>query len=221
MNRIQSNLVYRYGKVRAAISKEQGFQISLLPKQKALWYRVPKAGTRSINHHFNNHVDGYYYCSKDVLLNPFYQDWFKFVIIRNPLERARSVRRQKIFGGAGCRVIWVERIGNWKTPGLWWVREVVRVPKPRFRRGTYSQTNSANTSRRNGFYWNFTNPWRGFWRHLFKVEFGAFETALQEQNRAFGINISPTNAQSYYELLSRGRVLWENLYEKREYMKSP
>ena len=114
MNRIQSNLVYRYGKVRAAISKEQGFQISLLPKQKALWYRVPKAGTRSINHHFNNHVDGYYYCSKEVLLNPFYQDWFKFVIIRNPLERTRSVWRQKILKGLGVELFGLKESENEK-----------------------------------------------------------------------------------------------------------
>lgn len=104
MNRIQSSLIYRYGKVRARLSREPGFQISLLPKQKALWYRVPKAGTRSLDQYFKDHADGYYYCSKDVLLNPFYQDWFKFAIIRNPVERTKSIWRQKILSGLGVEL---------------------------------------------------------------------------------------------------------------------
>jgi len=99
MKRIQSSLVYRYGKVRARFSRQPGFQISLLPKQKAFWYRVPKAGTRSLDQYFMDHAEEYYYYRKDVLLKPFYQDWFKFAIIRNPLVRTESVWRQKILGG--------------------------------------------------------------------------------------------------------------------------
>lgn len=104
MNTIQSGLVYKYGKLRAALSSKPGFQISLLPKQKALWYRIPKVGTRSLNQYFDEHVGGYYYCSQDVLLNSFCQDGFKFAIIRDPLERTRSVWRQKIMGGLGTEV---------------------------------------------------------------------------------------------------------------------
>lgn len=101
MDNLKNSLIYRYGKVRNAISNECGFQISFLPKQKALWYRVPKAGTRSLNKLFKHQVEGYFYGGLDVLLDPFCQDWFKFTIIREPVERTRSLWRQKILGGLG------------------------------------------------------------------------------------------------------------------------
>lgn len=104
MNSRPIGLVHKYGGVRAALSSKPGVQISLLSNQKALQYSIPKSGTRSLNQYLDEDVEGYYHSSQDVVLSPFFRDWFKCAIIRNPLERMRSVWRQKILGGLGTEV---------------------------------------------------------------------------------------------------------------------
>ena len=221
MNRIQSNLVYRYGKVRAAISKEQGFQISLLPKQKALWYRVPKAGTRSINHHFNNHVDGYYYCSKDVLLNPFYQDWFKFVIIRNPLERARSVWRQKILGGLGAELFGLkesetEKLQDFDEFVRWLGDQNLDSGEVHIRKQT-----ALIPAEEMDFIGTLETLEEDFGATCSRLNLEHSKLPHKNKTERLESTLAPQTHNLIMSYYQEDSVLWENLYGKREHMKSP
>jgi hypothetical protein len=66
-------------------------------ERKLLWYRVPKAGTRTIDHLLREqNASAYFYGSAVSKADPLFTDFFKFAFVRNPVERYLSVWRDKV-----------------------------------------------------------------------------------------------------------------------------
>jgi sulfotransferase famil protein len=65
---------------------------------KALWFRVPKVATRTINQHFidNSTKHGYIYSSKVGYIPSMYKNYYKFAFVRNPLDRFISAWKNKV-----------------------------------------------------------------------------------------------------------------------------
>lgn len=65
---------------------------------KALWFRVYKAATRSIDHHLKSgSVKGEYIYSSEVAYRPaMFRDYFKFAFVRNPETRFVSGWKDKV-----------------------------------------------------------------------------------------------------------------------------
>ena len=67
-------------------------------KYKALWYRVAKVASRTIDQHFRDHTpaEEYIYSSEVGYWPGQFQDWFKFAFVRNPIDRFLSAWRNKV-----------------------------------------------------------------------------------------------------------------------------
>jgi len=66
-------------------------------ERKLLWYRVYKAGTRTIDHLLREQNESaYFYGSAVSKADPLFKDYFKFAFVRNPVERYLSVWRDKV-----------------------------------------------------------------------------------------------------------------------------
>src|SRR5690606_774943 len=67
-------------------------------KHKALWFRVYKVGTRTIDHQLKTGGDkrDYIYSSAVSYLPSMYKDYFKFAFVRNPIDRFLSGWKDKV-----------------------------------------------------------------------------------------------------------------------------
>lgn len=67
-------------------------------KYKALWFRVAKVGSRTIDSHFREHTPAKQYIySSSTPYNPNdFKDFFKFAFVRNPRERLISAWKNKV-----------------------------------------------------------------------------------------------------------------------------
>lgn len=74
------------------------YHISYDFKHKAIWFRVYKTGTRTIDHRLKNDSSGfeYIYSSEVGYLPSRYKDYFKFSFVRNPLTRFESCWKDKV-----------------------------------------------------------------------------------------------------------------------------
>jgi len=65
---------------------------------KALWFRVPKVGSRTIHQHFLDHSlpQEYIYSSRVGYLREMYRSYFKFAFVRHPVDRLMSTWRNKV-----------------------------------------------------------------------------------------------------------------------------
>lgn len=65
---------------------------------KALWYRVFKVASRTIDHHLRENCEkGEYIYSSEVGYNPgMFRDFFKFAFVRNPETRLLSAWKDKV-----------------------------------------------------------------------------------------------------------------------------
>src|SRR5262245_60245350 len=80
------------------------YNLTISHEKRFLWYRVAKAGTRTILHHFKRHT-----VPLDVEHASFirytpqlYADYFKFAFVRNPWDRLVSCWAEKILTGKGA-----------------------------------------------------------------------------------------------------------------------
>ena len=98
MNKHQARILYRIGKYHQRLSRRRGHFISFIPEHNALWYRVPKAATRSINHMLETACpESYIYGGNEVILPDLaVEKAFKFGFTRNPVNRMVSLWRNKI-----------------------------------------------------------------------------------------------------------------------------
>jgi hypothetical protein len=70
------------------------YQLSFDFKNKIVWYRVPKAGLSSINKMMKDAVGrDYYYRSRSANI---FNGWYSFAIVRNPMERFKSLYADKV-----------------------------------------------------------------------------------------------------------------------------
>lgn len=74
------------------------YYLSYCLDYKALWYRVPKVATRTIDYHFKEHSSdhGYIYSSRVGYRPSAYRDYLKFAFVRNPLDRVVSAWKNKV-----------------------------------------------------------------------------------------------------------------------------
>lgn len=74
------------------------YYLSYCFKYKALWFRVAKVATRSIDAYFRKHCseDEYLYSSRVGYLPSMYSDYFKFAFVRHPVDRFMSAWRDKV-----------------------------------------------------------------------------------------------------------------------------
>jgi hypothetical protein len=72
--------------------------LSYLYSKQALWFRVPKVGSRSIHNHFEGCLAKreYYHASFNAFKPNRYENWFKFTFVRDPVERVESAWRNKV-----------------------------------------------------------------------------------------------------------------------------
>ncbi len=71
--------------------------ISYCFKHKALWYRVYKVGTRTIDQRIKDDAKGaYIYSSAVGYRHQMYDDFFKFAFVRNPVDRFVSGWKDKV-----------------------------------------------------------------------------------------------------------------------------
>ncbi|MEX2596943.1 MAG: sulfotransferase family 2 domain-containing protein [Salibacteraceae bacterium] len=73
------------------------YYLSYCFEHKALWFRVYKVATRTINQRLINSSSGNYVYSSPVGYLPWrYEDYFKFAFVRNPLDRFVSGWKDKV-----------------------------------------------------------------------------------------------------------------------------
>jgi hypothetical protein len=71
--------------------------VSYCFKHKALWYRVYKVGTRTIDQRIKDDANGnYIYSSAVGYRHQMYSDFFKFAFVRNPVDRFVSGWKDKV-----------------------------------------------------------------------------------------------------------------------------
>lgn len=111
MNKFQATVLYKAGKYHHQLSRRRGYFISFLPDQNALWYRVPKAATRSINEMLRTaYPDSYLYGGREVILPSAVVDKaFKFGFTRNPVNRMVSLWQNKIIRKLDLKLVGVDR----------------------------------------------------------------------------------------------------------------
>ena len=79
------------------LNPRQKYFMSYDFERKLLWYRVYKAGTRTIDHLLREQNEsGYFYGSAVAKSDPVLNEFFKFAFVRNPVERFLSVWRDKV-----------------------------------------------------------------------------------------------------------------------------
>jgi Sulfotransferase family len=78
--------------------RKDRYYLSYCLDYRALWFRVPKVATRTIDHHFKEHSSkqGYLYSSRVGYLPAYYRDYLKFAFVRNPLDRLVSAWKNKV-----------------------------------------------------------------------------------------------------------------------------
>lgn len=73
------------------------YHLSYSFAHKALWYRVYKVGSRTINQRLMNDARGNYLYSSSVGYCPkYYRNYFKFGFVRNPVDRFVSCWKDKV-----------------------------------------------------------------------------------------------------------------------------
>ena len=74
------------------------YYLSYCFKYKALWFRVAKVATRSIDAYFRKHCtdEEYVYSSRVGYLPSMYKDFYKFAFVRHPVDRFLSAWRDKV-----------------------------------------------------------------------------------------------------------------------------
>lgn len=77
---------------------EKKYYISYDFKHKAIWYRVYKVGTRTIDFQFreNCNANEYIYSSAVAYKAKRYAKYFKFAFVRNPIDRFISAWKDKV-----------------------------------------------------------------------------------------------------------------------------
>lgn len=95
LNKIKHFYINKY--LVSPISKRKYF-ISYDFTHKALWFRVYKAATRTIDYHFNKacYKREYVYSSAIGYIPSMYKDYFKFAFVRNPITRFISAWKDKV-----------------------------------------------------------------------------------------------------------------------------
>ncbi len=65
---------------------------------RALWFRVAKVGSRTIDQHFRDHSPqgSYIYSSEVGYLPTMYRDFLKFAFVRHPADRLKSAWKNKV-----------------------------------------------------------------------------------------------------------------------------
>ncbi len=74
------------------------YYISYCYHHKALWFRVYKVATRTINHHLKEESPkgSYIYSSAVGYIPAMFKDYFKFAFVRDPKDRLFSAWKQKV-----------------------------------------------------------------------------------------------------------------------------
>ena len=111
MNKFQATAIYRAGKYRRLLSRDRGHYFSFLTEQNALWYRVPKAATRSIDAMLSTaYPDSYFYGGEESILSTrVTEQAFKFGFTRHPVSRMVSLWKNKIIKQLDLNLVGVNR----------------------------------------------------------------------------------------------------------------
>ena len=94
-NRIRHHYFNKY--VVSPFSTHKYF-LSYNFKYKALWFRVYKVATRTIDSHLREGCTKkeYLYSSAVGYIPAFYKNWYKFAFVRNPVDRFLSAYKDKV-----------------------------------------------------------------------------------------------------------------------------
>ncbi|MCB0790363.1 MAG: sulfotransferase family 2 domain-containing protein [Flavobacteriales bacterium] len=89
---------FYFNKYLLPLWRRDRYHISYSFTYKALWYRVYKVGSRTIDRHFReaSGPGGYIYASPMPYLPERYADWFRFAFVRHPVDRLVSAWRNKV-----------------------------------------------------------------------------------------------------------------------------
>lgn len=95
LNKLQHFYFNKY--LVSPFSKEK-YYLSYCLDHKALWYRVPKVGTRTIDEHLKegSTSGGYIYSSRVGYLPSMYKNFLKFAFVRDPQDRLVSAWKNKV-----------------------------------------------------------------------------------------------------------------------------
>jgi hypothetical protein len=95
---IQNIRHYYFNKYIVTPFKKNEFPISYCYQYQALWFRVTKVASRTIDHHLNNACDanGYTYSTAVGYAASLYDDYYKFAFVRNPVDRFKSIFKEKV-----------------------------------------------------------------------------------------------------------------------------
>lgn len=74
------------------------YYLSFDSEHKALWFRMAKVASRTIDQHLREgcRPGGYWYGSRVGYAPSFYKDWYKFAFVRHPVDRLLSAWRDKV-----------------------------------------------------------------------------------------------------------------------------
>ncbi|MCB9170933.1 MAG: sulfotransferase family 2 domain-containing protein [Flavobacteriales bacterium] len=89
---------FYFNKYVLPLWRDERYHISYSFTYKALWYRVYKVGSRTIDQHFReaSGPGGYIYASPMPYDPVRYADWFRFAFVRHPVDRLLSAWRNKV-----------------------------------------------------------------------------------------------------------------------------
>lgn len=93
-----SRLNHAVCRVSAFCPGSANHRVSFLPAQRAIWYRVPKVATNSIQHLLDEHpaIETYRIAGKMNIPSFLCKQWTRFGFVRHPITRVHSAWKDKV-----------------------------------------------------------------------------------------------------------------------------
>ena len=95
---MNARLHFWFNKYLSTPLSSQQYYLSFDAEHKAMWFRMAKVASRTIDQHLREACGpgGYWYGSRVGYAPSLYKDWYKFAFVRHPVDRLLSAWRDKV-----------------------------------------------------------------------------------------------------------------------------